>query len=382
MLCRSSIVDGMKRGFAYVCRFLPLQDKIVFSNFYGRGLGDDPKYILLELLRRRAKLSYVWLLNDMATALPQGVRPMRYASFSAIYHLSTAKMWIDNARGSYRVKKRAQQFFLQTWHSTLSLKKHEAEAEGLTSQYVASAKRDAIITDLMYANNSLRLEEYKRAFWYDGQVVKCDVPRMAILLHTPRELKEKVLTELNISKGMGVVLYAPTFRQNNDKDVYDWCYGKVVEALSERYGKPFVFLLRLHPHLSAHSENEAKDKAVVDVSNYSDMQELLAVADVLVTDFCGCMFDFGVTQKPVFLFAKDYEKYLQAERKLLFTKEELPFSVAKDVEQLMADILHFDALSYARKVDEFYEKVGWHDGGEGDKQVADMVLKQFNERTA
>ena len=42
-------------------RLLPLQNKVVFRNFNGKGLGDDPKYIALELMRTYPNIRLVWL---------------------------------------------------------------------------------------------------------------------------------------------------------------------------------------------------------------------------------------------------------------------------------------------------------------------------------
>ena len=58
------------RLFLKIARFFPLQNKIVFDNFCGRGLGDDPKYILLQLINEGAKAKYIWLVNDLSEKFP------------------------------------------------------------------------------------------------------------------------------------------------------------------------------------------------------------------------------------------------------------------------------------------------------------------------
>ena len=56
--------------FCAFCRLLPLQRKIVFDNFGGRGLGDDPKYILLQMIKDGIKAKYIWLVNDFSVEVP------------------------------------------------------------------------------------------------------------------------------------------------------------------------------------------------------------------------------------------------------------------------------------------------------------------------
>ena len=39
-------------------------NKIVVSNFYGKGYGDNPKYIVEELLKTEKNLDIVWLVKN------------------------------------------------------------------------------------------------------------------------------------------------------------------------------------------------------------------------------------------------------------------------------------------------------------------------------
>lgn len=56
-----------------------------------------------------------WLLTDMTQPLPDGIHAVSYSPLSRIYHLSTAKVWVDDCRKGARFKKKGQ-IYLQTWH--------------------------------------------------------------------------------------------------------------------------------------------------------------------------------------------------------------------------------------------------------------------------
>ena len=157
---------ALKQKISLVFSLFPIQRrKIVFDNFSGRGYGCDPKYICEELRKRGENLDLVWLLNGEEGDLPDGVRAVPYGSWKAMYELATAGIWVDNVKTSYRPYKRKTQFYLQTWHSSLGLKKNEADsANGLPSGYEKNSMRDAKITDLMYANNDFRLERYQKSY--------------------------------------------------------------------------------------------------------------------------------------------------------------------------------------------------------------------------
>ena len=131
---------------------LPARDhKIVFDNFGGRGYGCDPKYIAEELLKRDEDLDLVWLTRGMPEEFPKGIRPVRYGGIRAVYEQATARVWVDNFKSGIRIRKKKEQYYIQTWHSSLGLKKNEQDAVQLDRAYVRKAMRDASMTDLMYS---------------------------------------------------------------------------------------------------------------------------------------------------------------------------------------------------------------------------------------
>ena len=148
-------------------RMLPVQgNKIVVSNFYGRGYGDHLKPIVEELLRRENGLDIVWLTADEAAAksLPAGVRAASYAPRSRIRELCTAKVWLDNNRKGARFKKPGQ-WYLQTWHG-FALKRIERDVEQtLPAGYAAYAARASAQTDLIVSNSALMTKIYRESFW-------------------------------------------------------------------------------------------------------------------------------------------------------------------------------------------------------------------------
>lgn len=368
----------LKNRIIKILYIFPIQNnKIVFDNFGGRGYGDDPKYIAEELRQRNLRLKLIWMTSDINSELPPGIHVVKYGTIRAAYHWITAKVWVDNIKSSIKPKKREGQYYIQTWHSTLGFKKNEADAKNLPSKYLDEAKVDAHRTDLMYSNNDFRFEKYKNHFWYSGEVIKCDVPRIGALMNPAQGLREKVCGILGVPVTHKIVLYAPTFRKNVDTSIYEFDYEKCKEALSYKFGGTFEMLIRLHPNEAQFADKTTREKKVYNATKYSDMQELLAVADVLITDYSGCMFDFGFAKKPVFLFAKDLERYLREERECYFSLSDVPFDLSETEDCLMEYIYRFDFNEYNRKCDIFEEKIGFHDSGQGAKMIADLIIKRI-----
>src|SRR5699024_3955713 len=114
------------------------KNKIVISNYFGKGFGDNAKYILNELNRRNLSIDIVWLLKDElfpTIKLPINTRIVKYGSLRSLFEMATAKVWISNTRLYYSPPKRKQQYYIQTWHSPLRLKTIEKDAESNLSEY-------------------------------------------------------------------------------------------------------------------------------------------------------------------------------------------------------------------------------------------------------
>lgn len=378
----SNIYLKIKKIIIKSLYYLPVDSKkIVFDNFGGRGYGDDPKYIAEQIRKQHNDLKLIWLTSDMRIELPPEIKPVKYGTIRAAYHLSTAKIWIDNIKSSIKVEKKPNQYYVQTWHSTLGFKMNEQDAELLPEKYIKESKRDAAKTDLMYSNNDFRLDKYKNRYWYNGPVIKCDVPRMSILFECPKGLKEKIYTLYPIPKDKKIVLYAPTFRKNSNLELFKMDYEKVLDAIQQKFGGEFILLIRLHPNEATRSKDLIKGNSdkVFDVSMYPDMQEILAITDILITDYSGCMFDFGFVGRPVFLFAKDVENYRLNERKMYFSIDDVPFTMSENEKDLISNIQNFEFGNYKKDCNQFKKKIGFEDSGKGAKIVADIIIKKMKE---
>lgn len=372
----SNIKSFILRTLASPCRLLPLQDKVVFANFNGCGMGDDPKYIAMELLRRKSKARLIWLANDVKDSFPPGITPIRFNSWLSYYHLFTAKVWVNNIKHSkIWMNKRQGQFYLQTWHGTIASKKVEQDAKGLSRSYIKSAIHDASITDLMYSNNDFFLRLYRTRFWYQGEVLKCDVPRVSMVMNPPVGLKQKVFSQLGISMDCKTALYAPTFRRTIE-DSLRLCnldFDQIRTALETRFGGEYVIVVRLHPNIASKASMVQYGSHVVCGSRYPDMQELMSVADVALTDYSSWIYDYAIKHKPVFVYAPDLDDYVRHAQGLYFTPRQAPFPVAETPSELLQAIVQFDAENYRSRLQAFYDGMGYVDTGHGAEAIADII---------
>ena len=356
----------------------PVQkNKIVVSSYYGNGYGDNPKYIVEELLRRKLDLDIVWIVRDksIAKSLPQGVRYCVKDSLLHNYHMATAKVWIDNCRKSFFYKKKSQ-YYIQTWHGDIGLKKVEKDAEkALAKSYVKWAKRDSKAANLFISGNAWEAQKYRDAFWYDGEILICGYPRRDILYKDDIAIDD-LKAQIGIPLDCKVLFYAPTFRkciQKPDMSVYNLAWDDILEAARQRWGGKWIGMIRLHPNIAAHSKELHLPKNVIDMSQYPDMQELLAVSDVCLSDYSSSVFEFAVTGKPAFIFATDFEDY-KKDRDVYFSFDDLPFQVAQSNNELHQHILSFSDVDYKLKHAKFYnDTIGICEEGKASIKIADII---------
>ncbi|MBQ7435809.1 MAG: CDP-glycerol glycerophosphotransferase family protein [Oscillospiraceae bacterium] len=73
----------------------------------------------------------------------------------------------------------------------------------------------------------------------------------------------------------------------------------------------------------------------LDMSSYPDLNELMIVADALISDYSSIYFDFSVTHKPMYCYAYDYDRYMSNRGMYLNLKDELPCVIHQDEDDLI-----------------------------------------------
>lgn len=372
--------------YGILARFFALfpiqRNKIFISSYFGRGYGDNGKYIYEELVRLGTDCDVVWQVKSLKTDVrdfPQGIRTVLYKSPQAIYEMETASVWLDNSRKMFGHKRR-NQLYIQTWHGGPGVKRVEEDVEDeLSDRYVRMARKDSRMCDLMISNSKFMTDLYRNAFWYKGEILECGSPRSDILCSGQPGIRKKVCDTYQIPAASRIVLYAPTFRKNQSLDVYSIDKKRTLDALEKRFGGSWVMLTRLHPTISEKaSELGSEGKRDINATLYPDMQELLAASDCLITDYSSSDADFLLTRRPCFLYAPDMKAY-QQDRGYYFKWSEFPFPIAQDNDQMEENILSFDDAQYQRDVDGFIKKTGLLVQSEGSRAVAERIRRHMGE---
>ncbi len=367
-------------SFMYSCRLAPIdKNKIVIMNYYGGGFGDNGKAIAEQLHKQNPGLKIVWpVKKSNKNKLPDYCIPVIFRSIKYYYEMATAAVWVDNSRKAADIVKRKGQFYVQTWHGMMGLKKVEKDAEELLSpSYIVDAKHDSKMADLILSGCRFFTDLCKRAFWYDGEILECGSPRLDILFANAEETAKKVRDKLEIAPQKKIVLYAPTFRNDGNTDCYIQKYEEILEGLSSAYDSEWVFAVRLHPNISDKANFIKYNSKVINATSYPDLYELILTADIVISDYSSLMFDASIINKPVFLYAADINNY-KAERGVYFELHELPFPLSTNEEDLTDQLKHFDNKDYLKRLNEFNNDVVYYENGTASETVAKRILEEMS----
>jgi len=327
----------------------------------------------------------VWeVRKDSRIGFPDFVRLVNFDSPRAIFERVTSKIWVQNVRCRMTAIKRKGQFYIQTWHGAIGIKKCEKDAaDKITPESVRIAHHDSPMIDLMISNSRFCTDVYKRAFWYNGPIAEIGYPRNDLMVKPNKSITQKVKDHYQIAPGKKIFFYAPTFRKISSLwDTSSLDIERTLKNLSKKFTGEWVCLLRLHPWAAKACEgNMTFNDSIINATHYPDIQELLAAADAMVTDYSSCQFDFLIQRKPTFMFAPDIHTYVN-ERGLLFDIHKLPFPCALTNDELEKAILDFNENSYKSKVDSFFEEHQLQDDGQASKRAADIIVSymQYGDR--
>lgn len=363
-------------------------NKIVFMT-YNNGYICNPKYIAEEIIRRNLDWELVWITprKGAEVYLPEPIQCVRRESFEAYMQMATAKVWIDNAVNFFwiPVAKKKGQYLFETWHGSMGLKRIDKDSV-LNKRWVKSAKKYIKNTDFCISNSKFEDEVFRTTYWPNTELLHYGHPRNDILFLDRQsdrycEIREKV-AEFFAERGVSLkaddhyVLYAPTWRDDGRTDCFNVDFKRLLFALEEKYGGTWKVLLRLHFHDRMNSiaiDRTLRDR-VIPATEYPDMQELMLVSDIGISDYSSWVCDFVLTRRPVFIYATDLESY-NTERGLYYKLETTPFPIATNNDELIQNVQEFDAEKYDQGCTEFLKDKGCFEDGHASERVVDKILE-------
>lgn len=144
-------------------------------------------------------------------------------------------------------------------------------------------------------------------------------------------VREKLCSRYGLDPAKKIVLYAPTFRDDEAQNAHLMEHFPFAEFASL---KDYQLIVRLHPQIGGVLGEE---KGFKNVSDYESVSEIALAADMLISDYSSIIMDFTVQNKPMVFFAFDLKEFTEHGRGFYFDYESyVPGAVVKTGEELIA----------------------------------------------
>lgn len=309
------------------------KNKIYFCAYNGKQYTCNPKAISEKIHELAPKMKIVWSFVDPNKIIefPDYAIKVKKRSFRNYKELFTAHYWVLNS-GFVIHKKRKNQYYMDTWHGDRAFKRVDVPLHRKKTLVQAYRNADVVLSGSDYGDRVIR-----ECMDYQGEILHSGSPRNDIFFKPSHERILDLRKSLNLDSFDNLLLYAPTFRDSKER-VDCLNFSLLLDQLEKRDNKKWACLVRQHYHVSTPDQNY-EDQRIIDVSSYHEMQELLLIADMVISDYSSLVGDFALLGKPVFLFVSDIKEY-DVERGLMFDLKSSPFFWAEKEENLFEMILN------------------------------------------
>ena len=290
-----------------------------------------------------------------------------YNSLQYYYYAKTARIIVQNVQGFGELSRRKGQDIIQTWHASNGYKKQ--------GQYIGIKRKLELLYHKDYSyvlsgSESMTKRRIRGTMGFEGEVIK-GTPRMDMIIqNNDKQLLDNVRKRLNIREKAKILLYAPTWRNDRYKNDYGLEYDKVIELFEKKYGGNWILVIRFHPNV--YSKHDITKENIIDATHYPDMQELLCVADALISDYSSCIWDFSFSVKPCFLYCTDIEQFGN-DRDFDIPISRWGFPVAKNMEELKDIINHYDENDFLKSIRFHHLDMGNYEDGNATERVCNLI---------
>ncbi|AOR33969.1 glycosyl transferase family A [Streptomyces fodineus] len=307
----------------------------VYCAYWGRGYTCNPAAIHAKARELAPHIRSVFLVEPgQEHAMPPDVEYAVIGSRRYWEVLARAKYLVNNANFAEGIVKRPGSVHLQTQHGT-PLKTMGVDQ----STYPVVAARSGSYTRLLgrvdrwdfnLSANRHSTQMWERAFPGSWEALEYGYPRNDVYYTATGEDVARIRRELGIAEGKTAVLYAPTHRDHHT----GFEPGLDLEAFCEAAGEDVVVLLRAHYF---YDRGPARSCGrIIDVTAHRSSEEVCLAADALVTDYSSIMFDYANLDRPIVVYADDWDVYRETRGVYFDLMAEPPGPVARTPEELAA----------------------------------------------
>ena len=381
------------RVYKKIADYIPTNEKtILFQSSVGRNYTGSPRYIYEEMIEKGMDKEYkiAWVFEESiydSIEIPGNGIKLNKSSFKFLLYTLKSKYWIFDTRQPNYLKKPKDTVFIQTWHGTplkklaLDMEKVDMSANTDIEKYRKKFKKNTSDWDYLVSQNSYSSEIFRRAFAFNGNMLEIGYPRNDILFNknNPEDINQ-IKEKINIPKDKKVILYAPTWRDNEfHKDgIYKFATEMDFDLMKDELKDDYLLIVKYHYSVKDNIDWDKYSPFVIECNESWDIQELYLISDILITDYSSVMFDYAILKRPMLFFTYDLEFYKNNLRDFYFDMvEEVPGPLVENTEDLVNEIKSLDSeeyfKEYGEKYNKFNSKYNEFDNGTASEEIIKII---------
>lgn len=350
------------------------QNRVVFFSNRRNDLSGNFEFVY-DLLRTDPNLDIRFVLDD---------RPVRKMSFHnmlrlARYFANARVILVDDYMELlFKMPRREGTTLIQLWHACGAFKTFGCSRMGKSGGQTLKSMNHRTY-DFATVSSQEIAKFYAEGFGLSPEkVVATGIPRTDIFFD--EEYREKVTEEFYRShpklKGKKILLFAPTFRGNGKNSGYYPVDLFDVNKLYEQLGEEYAIIIKHHPFVKNRNtiRKEYKDY-IVDLSMNSELNDLLFVTDILITDYSSVVFEASLLRIPMLFYVFDLEQYI-ATRGFYYEFETfVPGKIASSFSEAVQAIATGDLEQ--EKIEAFRDRFFDDKDGRSTQRTVDLIYKSM-----
>jgi teichoic acid glycerol-phosphate primase len=359
-----------------------LKNKVTFVVSF----SENNKSIYKEMLRQEYSCRTIFLttekmyssfmkIENSTTLLFEMKKPIDF--IRSIYHLATSKVvFVDNYYGFLSKSNfKTGVECIQLWHANGAIKKFGLKDSSIEVRSEKALKRFKSVyqrfTKVIVGSDEMAAI-FKQAFDIEDQrIVRTGIPRTDVFFDdsVKRKVKGKFLGRYPFLENKKVILYSPTYREN---ELIDFKLNIDLYKLANKFDEEYILLLKLHPAIKNRFEIPSDLSGFIyDFSNNPSLNELLFITDILITDYSSIPFEYTLLDRPVIFYLYDFEEYKRERGIWDGFLEYLPGPIAENTDDIIRLIeeYSFDL----ERIHSFADRWNQYSKGKSSKNVVDLV---------
>ncbi|MCB5953569.1 CDP-glycerol glycerophosphotransferase family protein [Enterococcus sp. CWB-B31] len=360
----------------YMCfSIIPINKKrITFASDSRATLSGNLEYLYTEINRRNKQFSSVFFLkasiNDKKTLFylikfAWSLARSRYILIDDFFPLI------------YQLKIRKETDLIQVWHAAGAFKKFGYSRMGLPGGPSPKSKNHKNYTKVFVSSSNV-IEQYAEGFGVSpSTILPLGLPRTDLFFDLKKmsKIETYLKTKLPFIINKKIILFAPTFRGNGQLSAYypnDWLdYEKLYETYAN---SNYICLIKFHPFIKEYTISDKYKDFFFDVSEFREINDLLIIADVLVTDYSSVIFEYALLKKKIIFFTPDLDEYIEKRGFYFDFKQFVPGPVAYSSDELI-HLLDEQIKADIPKIEKFIEYSFDYLDGRSSERIIDYLIE-------